>query len=70
MNSAMPCASGCGTACSDATMGTPSLNVNIAEVYAPTAMNPAWPMENWPVKPFTRFKETASTILMPMSIKT
>ena len=27
-------------------------------VYAPTAMNPAWPMENWPVIPFTMFSET------------
>jgi len=33
-------------------------------------MKPACPIENWPVKPFTRFSDTASTMLMPMSIST
>src|SRR5262245_62868709 len=33
-------------------------------------MKPAWPIENWPVNPFTRFNETASTMLMPISIST
>jgi hypothetical protein len=26
-------------------------------------MKPAWPSENWPVKPFTTLSETASTTL-------
>src|SRR6266567_3521329 len=28
-------------------------------------MKPAWPMENWPVKPFTTLSETARMTLMP-----
>ena len=35
--------------------------VRSAQVYAPTAMNPAWPSEKSPVNPFTRFSESAST---------
>src|SRR6185369_789832 len=31
-------------------------------------MNPAWPMENWPVKPFTTLSETARMTLMPATI--
>ena len=53
----------------EATIGCPSLIVNMAEAYAPTAMKPACPIENWPVKPFTRFSDTASTTLMPMSMR-
>ena len=37
-----------------------------AETYPPTAMKPAWPMENWPVRPFTRLSETARMMAMPM----
>src|SRR5256885_1221950 len=29
-------------------------------------MKPAWPMENWPVRPFTKFSDTARMIAMPM----
>ncbi len=29
-------------------------------------MKPAWPMENWPVRPFTRLSETARMMAMPM----
>src|SRR5690242_19133096 len=29
-------------------------------------MKPAWPMENWPVRPFTRFRDTARMTAMPM----
>ena len=28
-------------------------------------MNPAWPMENWPVKPFTTLSETARMTFTP-----
>ena len=31
-----------------------------ANVYAPTSMKPAWPSENRPVKPFSRFMDTAT----------
>ncbi len=34
-------------------------------VYAPTAMKPAWPMENWPVMPFTMFSDTARMTFTP-----
>ncbi len=34
-------------------------------MYAPTAMNPAWPIENWPVMPFTMFSETARMMFTP-----
>jgi len=30
--------------------------VNRAQVYAPTAMKPAWPRTNRPVKPFIRLR--------------
>src|SRR3990172_6254511 len=43
--------------------------VIFAAVYAPTAMKPAWPMENWPVKPFTTLSDTARMMLMPMSVR-
>ena len=36
-----------------------------AAVYAPTAMKPAWPSENWPVNPFTTLSETARTTFTP-----
>src|SRR5207302_829378 len=29
-------------------------------------MKPAWPMENWPVRPFTKFSDTARITAMPM----
>ena len=38
--------------------------VSSATVYAPMAMKPAWPREKMPVKPCTRFMDSASTILM------
>ena len=37
-----------------------------AETYPPMAMKPAWPMENWPVRPFTRLSETARMMAIPM----
>ena len=40
-------------------------NVSSAQVYAPTAMKPACPSENSPVKPKIRFMLTASMALMP-----
>ncbi len=69
MSSAKPWATGGGSPCHDATSGAPSLSVNIADVYAPTAMKPAWPIENCPVNPFTRLSDTASTMLMPTSMR-
>ena len=44
--------------------------VNMAEVYAPTAMNPACPRENCPVKPLMRLRLEASTTLTPTPITT
>ena len=35
--------------------------VRIAYVYAPTSMKPAWPSEKIPVKPFSRFMDTATS---------
>ena len=32
----------------------------IAYVYAPMSINPAWPSENRPVKPLSRFMDTAA----------
>ena len=44
-------------------------SVIFAAVYAPTAMKPAWPSENWPVKPFTTLSETARMMFTPMLTK-
>ena len=33
----------------------------IAYVYAPITIKPAWPSENRPVKPFSRFMDTAAS---------
>ena len=41
--------------------------VSSATVYAPMAMKPAWPREKMPVKPLTRFIDSASTMLMAHS---
>ena len=67
-----PCATAAGTcaAAMAATPRWPSVSENIAEVYAPTAMKPACPIENWPVKPFTRLSETARMMLIPIRIST
>ncbi len=45
-------------------------SVTFAAVYAPTAMNPAWPSENWPVKPFTTLSETARTTFTATLMRT
>ena len=45
-------------------------SVIFAQVYAPTAMKPAWPSENWPVNPFTTLSETARTTLIPTAMST
>ena len=34
---------------------------NMAYVYAPISINPACPRENSPVKPFSRFMDTAAS---------
>jgi hypothetical protein len=39
--------------------------VIFAAVYAPTAMKPAWPRLNCPVKPFTTLSETARITFTP-----
>ena len=44
-------------------------SVIFAVVYAPTAMKPAWPSENCPVKPFTTLSETASTTFTPIDTR-
>ncbi len=36
-------------------------------MYAPTAMKPAWPMENCPVMPFTMLRDTARMTFTPTS---
>jgi CheY-like chemotaxis protein len=48
----------------------PAKRVSALELYAPTAMNPAWPSENWPVWPFTRFKLVARMMLIPTKTRT
>ena len=48
----------------------PPYTLTAAEVYAPIAMNPAWPIENSPVKPLIRFRLTARITLMPISTST
>jgi hypothetical protein len=40
------------------------LRVIMAHVYAPIDINPAWPSENWPVKPVIRLRLTARIMLM------
>jgi hypothetical protein len=37
----------------------------VAAVYPPSDMKPAWPMENWPVKPFTTVSDVARMMAMP-----
>ena len=41
----------------------------MAEPYAPSDMKPAWPMQNCPVNPFTRFRLTVIMMLMPANIR-
>ena len=41
-----------------------------AAEYAPRAIKPACPMENWPVKPLTMFSDTASVTPIPAPIAT
>ena len=56
---------------SETTAGSPAMATSLRRklsfpaVYAPTAMNPAWPMENCPVILFTMFRDTARMTFTP-----
>ena len=46
-----------------------SCTVMAAAVYAPTAQNPAWPMENIPAMPLIKFRPSAKITYTPIKSK-
>ena len=49
-------------------VGNPIRSERIAELYAPTARNPPWPREIWPVYPTRMFSPTAPMTAMRMRL--